>query len=188
MSSDARAGEDGELMARVSAGSVEAFGELYDRYSDRAYRLALSVCRDRDRAQDAVQDAFLSLWKSRTGYLAQRGSVAAWLLSTVRYRAIDVERRHGTHASHRAGEDRLDGIPATDDVSGQAITRSEADRLRASLARLPDAQREVIALAYYGRLTHTEIATQLGLPAGTVKGRMRLGLQKLRESLDRVAA
>lgn len=184
----AGARSDGELMAQASAGGVDAFGELYDRYSDRAYRVARSVCHDDARAQDAVHDAFLSVWQNRSSYRTQRGTVPAWLLTVVRYRAIDLERHNLKHASRRAAPELLDGLPATDDVSEQAVDRADAERLRAALARLPNAQQEVITLAFYGQLSHTEIATHLGLPAGTVKGRMRLGMQKLRASIDQAVA
>lgn len=180
--------DDAELMTQVSAGSVDAFGELYDRFSDRAYRVARSVCPDDDRAQDAVHDAFVSVWRGRSGYCSQRGTVAAWLLSAVRHRAIDLERRSRRHASRHVGPELLDGLPATDDISDQAVKRAEAEGLRATLARLPDGQREVVTLAFYGQLSYTEIAAHLGLPAGTVKGRMRLGLQKLRAAIRQAAA
>ncbi len=170
---------ESRLMTKVTAGSAEAFGALYDRYCGRAYRVAFSVCRDDGRAQDAVQEAFVSVWNSRANYHAQRGTVAAWLLTVVRNRAIDLERQHAKHATRRASDDQLRDHPASDDVSQQVINRNVADQLHASLALLPDAQQEVITLAFYGQLTHTEIATQLGLPTGTVKGRMRLGLRKL---------
>lgn len=179
---------DRQLMAQVSAGSVEAFAALYDRFANRAYGLAYSVCRDEGRAQDAVQEAFLSLWTSRARYRPQQGTVAAWLLTGVRYRAIDLARRNGTHAAHWASEDRLNHRTAPDDLTATIIERDTAGRLRASLAVLPDEQREVITLAYYGQLSHTEIATQLHLPCGTVKGRMSLGLQKLRASMAQTAA
>ena len=175
-------------MSEVSAGSVGAFGQLYDRFCDRAYGVAYSVCRDEGRAQDAVQEAFLALWTSRTSYRPQRGTVAAWLLTVVRYRAIDLARRNGSHAAHWASEDRLDQRHAPDDVHAAIVERDTADRLRAALTRLPDEQQEVIVLAYYGQLSHTEIATQLRLPPGTVKGRMRLGLHKLRASIRQVVA
>lgn len=179
---------DLELMSEVSAGSVEAFGHLYDRFCHRAYGVAYSVCRDEGRAQDAVQEAFLSLWTGRTGYRPQRGTVAAWLLTMVRYRAIDLARRNRNHAARWAGDIQLEARQAPDDVGATVIERDSADRLRALLARLPDEQQEVIALAYFGELTHTEIAAQLRLPAGTVKGRMRLGLEKLRSSMKQTAA
>jgi RNA polymerase sigma-70 factor (ECF subfamily) len=179
---------DNQLMSEVSAGSTGAFGELYDRFCHRAYGVAFSVCRDEGRAQDAVQEAFLSLWNSRASYRAQRGTAAAWLLTVVRYRAIDIARRDGNHTARWASEDRLDERPASDDVSDSVIQQDDADQLQGSLALLPDEQREVITLAYYGQLSHTEIATALGLPSGTVKGRMRLGLKKLRANIDQAAA
>jgi RNA polymerase sigma-70 factor (ECF subfamily) len=179
---------DDLLMSQVKGGSVDAFAELYDRHSVRAYLVARSICQDQGRAEDAIQEAFLSIWKSRTTYQPQRGTVAAWLLTTVRYRAIDIARRDHKHASRRAGEHALAAHPTPGALADQVAHRDEADRLRSLLTRLPDAQREVITLAFYGELTHTEIATALGLPAGTVKGRMRLGLHKLRESVDLTAA
>ena len=178
---------DNELMADVIAGSVEGFGELFDRYCDRAYRVAWSVCRDDARAQDTVQGAFLSVWTSRGSYRPGRGTVAAWLLTVVHHRAIDLVRRDGSYDSRRASDDQRDAHPDGDDVCEKAINRDHADRLQASLAMLPQAQQEVIILAYWGQLSHTEIAAQLDLPAGTVKGRMRLGLEKLRTSLEREA-
>ena len=171
---------DSELMAKVSAGSVESFGELYDRYCDRAYRVAWAVCRDDGRAQEAMQDGFLAVWKSRTSFRPQRGTVAAWLLTMVRHRAIDLARSNGHHAARRASDYQLDELPARDDPVQAVVRRDDAQRLQGALARLPDAHAEVITLLYYGQLSHTEIAAQLGLPTGTVKGRMRLGLQKLR--------
>jgi RNA polymerase sigma-70 factor, ECF subfamily len=180
--------DDDLLMLRVRGGSVDAFAELYDRYSARAYRLARSICHDQGRAEDAIQEAFLSIWKSRASYQCQRGTVAAWLLTTVRHRAIDITRRDHRHASRRAAEQTLAAHPASGALADQVTHRDEAERLRSLLTRLPDAQREVITLAFYGELTHAEIAAALGLPAGTIKGRMRLGLHKLRASIDLTAA
>jgi RNA polymerase sigma-70 factor, ECF subfamily len=179
---------DGELMVNVSAGSVESFVDLYDRYCERAYRVARTVCQDHDRAQEAVQDGFLCVWNGRAHYRQQQGTVAAWLLTVVRYRAIDIARRNSKHASRCASNDQLTGCSAVDDTLETVIKRDEARRLQASLAMLPDAQAEVITLAYYGQLSHTEIAAHLGLPTGTVKGRMRLGLQKLQADIKKAAA
>ena len=179
---------DGQLMRRIASGSVEAFEELYDRYCARAYRVAWSICHDDGRAEDAVQEGFMSIWRGRTAYQPGRGTVAAWLLTAVRYRAIDVARRDHKHSARRASEDTLDAHPASGSIGEQTVTRDEADRLRYLLAQLPDAQREVITLAYYGQLSHTEIATALELPTGTIKGRMRLGLQKLRAGIEKDAA
>ncbi len=180
--------DDDEVMADVKAGSVGALGELYDLYYDRAYRIARSVCRDDGRAQEAVQETFISIWATRQSYEQQRGKVAAWVLTIARHRAIDIARRNAPHAAHRASDERLHTLPAPSNVSELVAGRAEAHDLLGLLAQLPDAQREVITLAFYGQLTHTEIAEHLHLPAGTVKGRMRLGLQRLRGDIDRVAS
>jgi RNA polymerase sigma-70 factor (ECF subfamily) len=177
--------DDGDLMTRAQAGSTDAFGELFDRYRERSYRVSSSVCHDVGRAEDAVQEAFLSIWRNRDTYRAQQGTVAAWLLAVVRYRAIDAARRNDRHASRRADDDGLERQPAPDDVADQVHARADASRLGPLLARIPVLQREVIALAFYGGLTHVEIAARLGLPPGTVKGRMRLGLNRLRDELRR---
>lgn len=177
--------EDGELMDAVASGHVEAFEELYTRYSDRAYRLAWSVCHNAERSEDAVQEAFTSIWRSRSRYAPEYGTVAAWLLTVVRYRAIDVARRNARHASRRTDDEPIQLLSAPGALAEEAVGRSESAHVLALLKNLPDAQQEVIALAFYGELTHTEIAERLGLPPGTVKGRMRLGMDKLRRELQR---
>jgi RNA polymerase sigma-70 factor (ECF subfamily) len=181
------AGDDNEVMASVKAGSVDALGVLYDRYCDRAYRNPRSVCRDDGRAQEAVQETFISIWTTRGTY-QQRGNVAAWLLTIARHRAIDIARRNTPHATHRASDERLHTLPAPGNVAEHVVKRAQARDLQSLLADLPDAQREVITLAFYCQLSHTEIAEHLQLPAGTVKGRMRLGLQRLRGDIARVAS
>ena len=160
---------------------------LYDRYCDRAYRVARSVCRDDGRAQEAVQEAFISIWRSRSSY-EDRGNVAAWVLTMVRHRAIDTARRNGSHAAHRADDDLLKTARGPDRVAEQVADRHQARDLLTVLARLPDAQRDVITLAFYGQLTHLEIAAHLDLPLGTVKGRIRLGMERLRGDIDRIVA
>lgn len=171
---------DDELMARVQAGRVDAFEQLYDRYSDRAYNVALAVCRDDGRARDAVQEAFVSIWRSRaTG--SQAGPVAARLLTAVRRQALDVERENGRHVARQTTDSEADARTSPDPVA----ERDEARLLPSALAQLSDAQREVITLAFYGQLTHTEIAQQLGLLPGIVKDRMRHGLHLVRDGLKR---
>jgi len=117
-----------------------------------------------------------------------RGKVAPWVLTIARHRAIDIARRNGPHAAHRAGDERLHTLPAPGSVAEVVVKQAQAHELQGLLGQLPDAQREVITLAFYGQLTHTEIAEHLHLPAGTVKGRMRLGLQRLRGDIQRVAS
>ncbi len=189
MNSDgAPAAGDDELMARLQAGSSDAFEALYDRYRDRSYRVARSVCHDGGRSDDAVQEAFISIWRRGDTYRAQQGTVAAWLLAVVRNRAIDIVRRHDRHAARRADDNLLDDHPAPDDVAAQVAARADAGLLQPLIAQIPVTQREVIMLAFYGGLSHTEIAAHLELPPGTVKGRMRLGMSKLRDELNRTEA
>ncbi len=176
---------DSDLMAAVGAGSADAFETLYDRYVHQAHRVAFSVCHDDGQAEEAVQEAFLSMWQAGARFSAARGTVSAWLLTTVRYRAIDIARRNLRHANRRSGDEQLARRPASGQTCDGALRHDAIDRLRASLARLPVAQQEVITLAFYGQLSHTEIARRLDLPAGTIKGRMRLGLDKLRATVDR---
>jgi RNA polymerase sigma-70 factor, ECF subfamily len=178
---------DEQLFARIRAGDGQALEDLYDRYAAEAYGAARAICRDRGRAEDAVQDAFLSVWRGRETYRPQLGPVGAWLMAIVRHRAIDATRRNEKHSARRADQEHLDGRPADDDVPADVIASAEAERLQAVLTRLPEAQQEVITLAFYGQLSHTEIARRLELPPGTVKGRMRLGLHKLRDELERSA-
>ena len=175
-----RAVSDAELMEEIIAGSADAFEELYDRYSARAFRIARSVCRDYGAAEDAVQEAFVSIFKNRASYQSHRGTVAAWVLMVALSRAIDVSRVRAKHATRRARDDALTVLPEPGDVMEQAGARIDATPVRIALAALPEEQREAITLAYYGELTHTEIAEHLGIPFGTVKGRIRLGLNKLR--------
>jgi len=155
-------------MAQIQAGSTTALDLLYDRYCDRAYRVALSVCCDDGRAEEAVQEAFVSIWRARATHRWDRGAPAAWLLTLVRRRALEAARR--------------DALPAGPDDTADPI---QARPLHDLLTLLPDAQREAITLAFHGGLTHVEIAEQLRLQPGTVKSRMRLGLHKLRHDLKR---
>jgi RNA polymerase sigma-70 factor, ECF subfamily len=181
------AADDSELMQQVASGSTGAFEELYERYHGRAYRLARSVCGEDGRAEEAVQEAFVSIWRSAATYETSRGAVAGWLLTVVHRRALDVVRADTTHANHRADADGIELHPVSG-VAERVVDRDDATRLGNQLGWLPDVQREVIALAFYGQLSHAEIAAQLQLPEGTVKGRMRLGLQKLRVGIEHVAA
>ena len=175
---------DEQLMAQVQADDLSALGELYDRYFDQAYCLSISVCHDRGRAEDAVQEAFVSIWRSRSTYHRNRGTVAMWLMTVVRHRAVDAGRRHHRHATRSMNGDHLEDRASRQDLEAEAAETDDAARLRGLLAGLPDAQREVITLAFYGQMTHVEIAEHLDLPPGTVKGRMRLGLEKLRKSIS----
>ena len=174
---------DEELMGRVQADDIRAFEQLYDRYAMRAFRIARSVCRDSGRAEDAVQEGFMGVWRGRKGYRPMTSSFKTWAMQIIRNRAIDSSRREGSRPPvvEQTGDE---AEPASASAAEQVLATSEARALRASLQRLPEAQSEVIALAFFGEMTHSEIAQQLSLPPGTVKGRMRLGLEKLREEMQ----
>jgi len=173
------------LMQRVQGDDPEAFAGLFERYAPRAHRLARTICHDEGRADLAVQEAFVSIWTGRGTYSPDRGEVGPWVMSIVRHRAIAIARTDGTQNRLTAPPIELERLLDRVDVADAAEAAEDAQRLRAMLRRLPAAQREVIALAFYGELTHREISDVLDLPAGTVKGRMRLGLKKLRAEVER---
>jgi RNA polymerase sigma-70 factor (ECF subfamily) len=177
---------DADLMVLVQADDADAFAALYDRHSERAFRVARAVCRDRSRAEDAVQEGFLSIWRNRRSYRPDAGSFQAWSMKIVQNSAIDSSRNAATRPPPQIGESDGDRRQAdTEAVSppDNAIAGSEREALLALLRRLPGDQAEVIVLAFYAELSHSEIARQLDLPTGTVKGRMRLGMAKLRREM-----
>jgi RNA polymerase sigma-70 factor (ECF subfamily) len=183
-----QAPSDSELIAAMQRGELAAFDALYDRYRDRAYRVARLITRDRTRAEEVVQDAFSSIWRASASYRPERASAAAWVLTVVRNRAIDAARRDAKLDARSVVDADLAGYPAAHDVAGEAVDRVVASEIRCLLDRLPDVQGEVIRLAFYGELSHSEIARALDLPLGTVKARMRRGLLALRAELgDRAA-
>jgi RNA polymerase sigma-70 factor, ECF subfamily len=181
---DRRGLADEELMELVDAGEMRAFEVIFDRHAGAAYSLALRMCGRRALAEDIVQEAFLSLWRSGTNYDRGRGSVRSWVLSAVHNRAVDALRRAGSKAGRDVHDDAIaERLPAPDATDAEVERREEARRLRSALDDLPPDQRQVIELAYFGGLTHSQIAEMLDLPPGTVKGRMRLGLTKMRSTL-----
>jgi RNA polymerase sigma-70 factor (ECF subfamily) len=175
---------DEDLMALVQSGEARAFEVIFDRHSGPAFSLAYRMCARRAMAEDIVQEAFLSLWRSGARYDPARGSVRSWVLSAVHHRAIDAFRRDASKQSQDVrDESAAERLPAPELTEAEAVRRDEARTVRAALDELPAEQRHVIELAYFGGFTHTQIAEMLQLPTGTVKGRMRLGLAKLRISL-----
>jgi RNA polymerase sigma-70 factor, ECF subfamily len=176
---------DEELMTLVERKDADAFAVLYDRHGGAAYSLALRIVGDRALAEDVTQEAFLSVWRSGARFDAARGSVRSWTLGIVRNRAIDALRRSSSPAPKLDLDDEavLEGQAAEQLTDAEAIRRETARRVRGALGDLPHEQSEVIGLAYFGGFTHSEIAEMLGMPLGTVKGRMRLGLEKIRVTL-----
>lgn len=171
-------------MHLVSSGDARAFEVIFDRHGDAAFSLAYRMYGASAMAEDAVQEAFLSIWRSGASYNPARGSVRSWVLGVVHNRAVDAFRR-GVAKEHRDVSDngRAERISAPERTEVEVARREQGRELRGALARLPNEQQRVIELAYFGGFTHTQIAEMLELPAGTVKGRMRLGLEKLREAL-----
>lgn len=171
-------------MAFVHQGDARAFEVVFDRHADAAFSLAYRMCGRRSTAEDVVQEAFLSLWRSGARYDPSRGSVRSWILGVVRNRSVDLFRRDVVRTARDVNaDDAVQRLPAVDDVAGEAERREDAGQIRRALRELPADQRRVIELAYFGGFTHSQIAELLALPAGTVKGRMRLGLTKLRLAL-----
>jgi RNA polymerase sigma-70 factor, ECF subfamily len=175
---------DEDLMVLVRDGEPRAFEVLFDRHSGAAFSLAYRMCGRRALAEDVVQDAFLSLWRSGAGYDRRRGSVRNWVLGVVHNRAIDAFRRGVVRDSRNVSDEGLaERLPAAEQTDVEVARRDEAQHVRGALEELPAEQRQVIELAYFGGFTHTQIADMLKLPPGTVKGRMRLGLTKMRIAL-----
>jgi RNA polymerase sigma-70 factor (ECF subfamily) len=172
---------DEELMQLVQDGNSGAFEVIFDRHGDAAFSLAYRMCGRRPMAEDVVQEAFVSLWRSGARYDRGRGSVRSWVLSVVHNRAIDAFRHDATRTSRDVSDEGLaERMPATERTEVEAERRDAAQQVRSALGELPAEQRQVIELAYFGGFSHSQIAEMLKLPAGTVKGRMRLGLTKLR--------
>jgi RNA polymerase sigma-70 factor, ECF subfamily len=175
---------DEDLMLLVRRGDADAFQVVYERHATAAFSLAYRMVGARSAAEDVVQEAFLALWRSGGRYDRARGSVRSWILGIVHNRAIDALRRHAVHERRRAyDETAAERLDAGDRTDVEAVRRGEADQVRGALEGLPADQRRVIELAYFSGYTHTEIAEMLAMPLGTVKGRMRLGLEKLRTRL-----
>jgi RNA polymerase sigma-70 factor, ECF subfamily len=177
---------DEELMPQVGAKDPEAFEVLYDRHGGVAYSLAYRIVGERGAAEDVTQEAFISIWRSGARFDPTRGSVRSWMLSVVRNRAIDALRSKAGKAPRLTLDDDaiLEQRPAEELTEEEAIRTETAGEVRGALGRLPGEQSKVIELAYFGGFSQSEIARMLGVPLGTVKGRMRLGLEKIRGDLS----
>jgi len=183
---------DVSLVARMAAGEQEALSDLYDRYRGVVFALALRVLRDRAEAEEVLTDVFLQAWRAAAAFDRARASVPGWLVMLCRSRAIDRARSRGrreaaiaclvkeAHEAHGA-----EGAHGAQDPAAHVEAMTKRRRISAALGRLTPQQRSAIELAYYGGMSHSEIAEKLGEPLGTVKTRIRQGLMTLRDDLGR---
>ena len=173
---------DLQCLQRAQAGETRSLSELYDRYTPLLYPVALRILRSAVDAEDAVQDAWLQVWKRSTSYDPRRGTVAAWLITVVRTRALD---RYRSMASRSRAESKVDPEPVTppEDPTKSAVHVQLSARVREALAKLTPQQRECIEIAYFEGLSQSEIAERLKIPLGTVKSWTRQGLMRLREMM-----
>jgi RNA polymerase sigma-70 factor, ECF subfamily len=177
---------DRELVQRIDRGDEDAFRGLFGRYAPSAMALARRVARQPFLAEEIVQEAFLAVWRSPSGYDPQRGSVRAWLMGMVHHRAVDAVRRE--ESQRRRAEESIVSDPVVsddpaDDVADQIDLPQERKAVRAALDGLPEEQRQVIELMYFGGLSQSAISEQLSLPLGTVKSRTLLGMRRLRGAI-----
>ena len=175
---------DEELMHLVNNGEPKAFATLYDRYSQAAYCLAYRMMGERQAAEDLAQEAFIKVWRRPGSYRAQKASVRTWILSIVHNRGIDQLR---SHASRRRTQEKIEASAASSQPSeafAETWRNTQAEQVREALSTLPKEQLKILELAYFSGYTHVQIAELVGLPLGTVKGRMRLGLKKIRAYFD----
>ena len=171
---------DEALVLLAARSEQAALGELYDRYGRAAYGLARRILRDDALAEDAVQEAFLGVWRTAARFVPDRGTASTWILTLVHRRAVDLVRRE-----ERRRADTLERAPEPSggSVEEEAWLRLQRERVQDALKQLPDQQREALELAYYGGFTQSELAERLGQPLGTIKSRMFMGLSRLRELL-----
>jgi RNA polymerase sigma-70 factor (ECF subfamily) len=183
---------DEDLMELLGGGDARALEVILTRHGDAAFSLAYRMCGRRTLAEDIVQETFLSLWRRSGRYEAGRGSVRSWILAAVRHKSIDSFRHEAAMTGRDVSDDNAAAAVAARERTEDEVERREDVRhVRDALLSLPSEQRRVVELAYFGGFTHTEIARMLDLPTGTVKGRARLGLTKMRLALtegDQAAA
>ena len=172
---------DEALVLLAARSEQTALAELYDRYGRLAYGLAVRVLRDEALAEDAVQEAFLAVWRAAPRFVPERGRASTWILTLVHRRAVDLVRREERRrADSLAAAPEHGGAAADEDV----VLRLQRQRVQQALGLLPDPQREALELAYYGGFTQSELAERLGQPLGTIKSRMFSGLSRMRELLS----
>src|SRR6266542_3280798 len=179
-----QAGEDRRLMSRVAGGDADALGELYDRYGRVLFGVIYRMLGSPESAEEVAQNAFHSVWRQAAAYRPERGSVRTWLLAIARNAAIDWRRSSRNRMDRETVIDESFSLVDDLRVEDRVIASARAERVRAAVASLPREQREVLSLAFWSGLSQTEIAKRTGAHLGTVKSRVRLGMERLREWLE----
>lgn len=177
---------DERLLGLIGTRDGEALAALYDRYHREAFSLAYRIVNDMEQAEDIIQEAFLSVWRSAGSYDVQRGHPRGWLLSIVHHRAINVVTRRPQERSALQLDEGLSSSEQAE-VWRQVYERMRNEEIRAAVAQLPEEQRITVELAYFGGLSHSQIAERLEVPLGTIKSRIRLAFRKLHAFLDQYA-
>ena len=175
--------QDGEMVAQLQRGEAVGVEALYDKYGRLAYSLAYRILNERTAAEDVVQEAFLAMWRNARTFNAARGNLRNWLLSIVHNRAID-RVRGSTRIRKESQIETMERLIEVPDAWETVSAHLERKQILEGFALLPDAQRRTLELSYFGGYTHMEIAGEMGVPLGTVKGRMRMGLEKMRTFLQ----
>jgi RNA polymerase sigma-70 factor (ECF subfamily) len=176
--------DDVKLVERIAGGDADALGELYDRYGRVAFGILYRMLPGPEAAEEVAQDAFHSVWRQARSYRAERGSVRTWLFAICRNAAIDWRRTRGKRLEREVSIEAAAELLSDAKVDERVVARLRAEHVRAVVGRLPPEQREVLALAFWGGYSQSEIAARTDTPLGTVKSRVRLAMNKLRESLE----
>jgi RNA polymerase sigma-70 factor, ECF subfamily len=178
--------DDVEVIGLIIRSEPAALSELYDRYSRLVFSIAYSLVGDYATTEEITQDVFVRVWERASQYRADQGKVSTWLISIARHRSIDMLRRQGARPEDHTvswAESTIDGMPSDDNPEEAAELSMQRQRVRAAIAQLPADQKQALALAYFNGYTHRQIAERLDQPLGTVKTRIRLAMQKLRQLL-----
>lgn len=176
---------DEDLLVLAAEGDERAFEVLYDRHGKVAWSLAYRLLGERGAAEDLVQEAFLAVWNQAARYTSSKGSVRTWILAILHNRAVDRLRQGAANKRRQEALEHVAAIaPDAPDAADEAMERLAVAEINDALGDVPDDQLQVIRLAYYGGYTHHEIAEMLSMPLGTVKSRMRLGLERMRRNID----
>lgn len=180
-------GEDTRHIADIGMGNEAGLAAIYDRYGQRIYSLAMSVLKDEGLAEDAVQEVFANIWRKAGSYRPEMSAPGTWIMSVAHHKVVDIyrsRRRAGEHTAETEPEQLLRIPDVTASVERQAERNYEARMVRAALLELPEEQSRPLYLSAWHGYSQSEIANLLGIPLGTVKTRMRLGMQKLKAALE----